>query len=664
MSGREGFVLEKKKLLLVEIEQFPEKIDDSQLIDVNRFKYAYVSKLHSVRNEEILIVTFFSLKEKNAVFRVFFKHTKFITEFLFPERYWSESTLNTAVSSWSGSYYAIPANKQTEKQIRKFFSSADNSYDAMDKFQQDLRKAQLEKRHKRETDIIDEKMKAARKLPKDFENWLNEVVLNFSRYIYYKRVSTRIIKGYCTSCREQVEFKITKETPYLNVRHNQHGKCPLCNKELTFKAAGRTTRQYDIATAAYIQKTDSGFLIRYFSVHKKYNEHYWKPQFSFSELVRNFYNGNIITSYEYTFYKNTHKLRWCKANNIYQLDVACLYTRNIRRILADTDLKYSCIYELAKNSYAFNIYRYISAYRNYPSYEYLIKLRLYRLVAENLSWGSTNSHGLKLNGKGIQQVLGVNRLQFKQMQRLNGTYNHLSLIKNAGEIGISLKDDDLELFVKWRINHHRITSVLRYVTPKKIIKYINQNLTYWKKQHDKNSFQTPASDFVEYWDDYLQNCVLLGYDMKSSFILFPNELKVRHDEVMNLVEVEKKELLENAINSLYESLYTRFFFSWKGMFIRPPTSVDEIITEGHKLHHCVGTGRYIENMAIERCYILFIRNTNNPNKPFFTVAIQNERVLQCRGKHNCAMTNEVKRFINKWQKKIHGTAHEKQELFF
>jgi len=649
--------------MLIEIEKIPEEIDTLQSKEVNSLEYVYLSKLYNEGNEQILIVTFYSLEEKNAVFRVFFNHKTFITEFLLPEHRWSESTLNTLIDCWHGSDVAIPTNQHTEKQIRKFFSSTDNSYEAMQKFQRDLRKAQMDRRHKRETDVIDEKMKPVGSLPKNFETWLNEVALNFSRYIYYKRKTNRIIKGYCTSCSGQVEFIITKETPQLNVRHNQPGKCPTCNKKVTFKAVGRTTRQYDTATAAYMQKTDTGFLIRYFSVQKKYHEHYWKPEFSFSELVRAFYDNNSVVRYEYTYFRNTHKIRWCYANNIYNLDVACLYTRNIQQVLADTDLKYSCIYELAKNTDKFNINRYIYAYRYYPAYEYLVKLRLYRLVAGNTSY-SSNSNGYSLNGNGIQQVLGINRLQLKQMQRLNGSGNHLSLIKNAGDVGVSLKDAHLELFMKWRINHYRLASVLRYVTPKKIIKYINQNMAYWEKNKDKYSFQSPASDFVDHWDDYLQNCVLLGYDMKSSFILFPRDLKLRHDEVMNLVKAEKKELLDNAISSLFEPLYTHFYFAWRGMLIRPPTSADEIITEGHKLHHCVGTGSYIENMAKDRCYIFFIRNAKHPDKPFFTVAFQNGRVLQCRGKLNCAMTNEVKSFIKKWQKKIGGTAHEKQELFF
>jgi len=657
--------LDKKKLMLIETEQIPNKIETSQIKKTQKLKYVYVSKIHNEVNEQILTVTFFSLEKKTVVFRMFFNHKTFITELFAPERRWSNSTLNTLISNWYGKDIAICANQRTEKQICKFFSATVNSYDSMNDFQQDLRKAQLQVRHMRETDKIDEKMKVVGNLPKNFDVWLNEVVMNFSRYIYYKRESKHLIGGYCTSCANQVKFYITKETPCLNVRHNQTGKCPACNKAVTFKAVGRTTRQHDIGTAALIQKTNTGFLIRYFSVHKKYHEHYREPTFSFSELVRHFYDGKDVTSYEYAEFRNTGRIRWCHADDIYCLDVACLYTRNVRQILADADLKYSCIYELAKNIDKFNIRSYIAAYRSYPVYEYLIKLRLYRLVAGNTLRRGTNSANLNLRGKGIQEVIGINRLQLKQMQRLDGTSSHLSLIKSVGGIGVILKDEQVEHFIEWKIDTPRLVELLRYVTPQKIIKHINQNMKYWRQYWDaKNSFQSLPSDFSGHWDDYLQNCALLGYDMKSSFILFPRDLKTRHDEVMNLVDAEKKELFDNAIHSLYEPLYSRFYFVWKGMLIRPPASADEIIAEGHTLHHCVGTGKYIENMAKGKCYILFIRNAKQPDNPFFTMEFRDNKVAQCRGKRNCGMTEDVKKFITTWQKKTCGTAPYKEELFF
>lgn len=658
--------MNKERLILIEIEQFPAEIETSQIDEAQKLKYVYVSKIHTEENEQILAVTFFLLEKRDATFRVFFNHKTFITEILTPEeRRWSSSMLKTLIPYLGASNLAVCANKCMEKQICNFFKSVNNPFEAMENFQRNLRQEQLKARHKRETDKIDEKMKAVENLPKNFEVWLNEVVMNFSRYIYYRRESNRLIGGYCTSCANRVEFHITKEAPCLNIRHNRPGKCPICNKAVTFKALGRTTRQYDIGTAALMQKTENGFLIRYFSVHKKYHEHYRNPELSFSESVRDFYIDNNVVRFEYTFFKNTCKVRWCHANNVYQMDVACLYTRNLRHILADTDLKYSCIYELAKNVDEFNIRRYIAAYREYPAYEYLVKLRLYRFVAGNMTWGSMNYAQLNFKGKGFQKVIGINRVQLKQMQRLDGTHIHLSLIKSAWKIGVVLKDEQVERFIEWRIDTPRLIEILRYVTPHKLISYISKNLKNWRQYWDvKNSFHTIQADFCEYWDDYLQNCFLLGYDMKSSFILFPRDLKVRHDEVMNLVETGKKELLDNAIHSLYEALYSRFYFVWKGMFIRPPTSTDEIIAEGHKLHHCVGTGSYIENMAKGKSCILFIRNVSNPDTPFFTMEFRDNSVSQCRGKNNCSMTKEVKKFLIAWQKKICEIAPDNQELFF
>ena len=139
--------------------------------------------------------------------------------------------------------------------------------------------------------------------------------------------------------------------------------------------------------------------------------------------------------------------------------------------------------------------------------------------------------------------------------------------------------------------------------------------------------------------------------MRNSFVLFPRDLKARHDEAMELVKTQKGELLNKAIQAIFGTLNNSYSFTWRGMLARAPVSADEIIAEGHALHHCVATGSYIENMAKGKCCILLIRRVEQPEASFFTAEVRDSMVVQCRGQNNCGMTDDVKKFVAEWQKK-------------
>lgn len=97
-----------------------------------------------------------------------------------------------------------------------------------------------------------------------------------------------------------------------------------------------------------------------------------------------------------------------------------------------------------------------------------------------------------------------------------------------------------------------------------------------------------------------------------------------------------------------EQLNERFGYCAIGLVIKAPKSVDEIVYEGEKLKHCVGT--YINDVAKGNTVILFIRNQNDPQKPYFTVEIKNNEVRQIRGFDDCDPSDNVRRFLDEWKK--------------
>lgn len=75
----------------------------------------------------------------------------------------------------------------------------------------------------------------------------------------------------------------------------------------------------------------------------------------------------------------------------------------------------------------------------------------------------------------------------------------------------------------------------------------------------------------------------------------------------------------------------------------------ELIKEGDIFHHCVERMNYDQRMIREESLIFFIRNADEPNKPFVTVeySLSTKKVLQCYGDHDTKPNDTVLEFVNK-----------------
>ena len=208
--------------------------ESGQISDNQEINYVFAARIHEMETERILAVTFFSIQNRLAEFRVFFNRESFVTEKLNPERKWSEATIENLLAG-SGYKNAICADHVTEENILRYFEIADkkNSIEVLKSFQIHIRANRLEAKHNKIRARIDEQMSEIEELPKDFEKWLEEEALPHSRYIYYKRKG-KVINGYCTVCKNDVVL--------IHAKHNEQGQCPNCKKEITCKAEGKSTR--------------------------------------------------------------------------------------------------------------------------------------------------------------------------------------------------------------------------------------------------------------------------------------------------------------------------------------------------------------------------------------------------------------------------------------
>lgn len=175
----------------------------------------------------------------------------------------------------------------------------------------------------------------------------------------------------------------------------------------------------------------------------------------------------------------------------------------------------------------------------------------------------------------------------------------------------------------------------------KILKYLNRQ----KELNPENM----ALLSIGYYRDYIDTCKKLDIDVTKQNVLFPKNLVSRHDAVTAQYKSAKDEILSRKIAERVPYL-SHFCFEADGILIKPAGSHQELINEGSELGHCVAT--YAERHAEGKTTIFFIRKTDEPDKPFYTLEFNFTRqtVEQNRGRHNCARTDEVRAFEEKWLK--------------
>lgn len=593
--------------------------------------------LHAYHREDLIS------KDTSPRFRVFITKTDYISQ------YYQQGTVSWRTgrieSLMDYSYYGpsvMICDDQSENSIRKFLGDSDiPAIKLIMNHQESIMKERLRRKHQKAEKEIDRKMREIKLLPKDFMHWIDKEGMVGSRYIYYQYSPRKMMDGYCTHCEQQVKVS--------SIKHRTVGYCPNCGTKVVFLAESRAKRIADWDAVAYFQKTQKGFVIRYFSVYKKYGEDYRNPKLYIFEKKRDFYEDNKTQYYEWREFRNSGKIRWSDGWVKYYPEPMMIYKKNLKKVLAGTPFQYCALAEYldGSNQKYIKPHSYLTEYKHYPYLEYLVKQGMFRLVYEHTQ-GHYYTHTLNKNGKTMPEILGVGKQFFPMIRELDMTMKQLGVYQRLTTADVRLeKDAFLQFCERYKNTMDIIFEVLKYTTLHKAERYceryIDENYNYYNILHQ--------------WSDYIGFCRELGYDLKNSFVLFPKDLRQAHDdastEVLRKKESVKKDQIRREEKQAKDLLrkYQELYPWTDGRYaVIVPKDLFSIKEEGHILHHCVGT--YTTRVANAECIILFIRDLKNPDRAFYTMELKNDRVIQCRGYRNRDMTAEVKRFLDQYKAEV------------
>lgn len=510
---------------------------------------------------------------------------------------------------------------------------------------QDINSAVLEwqqyEKHRGETEVIDAAMSLIPDIPKDFEKWaFTDAVPQYMYYEYGKRI------GLCTCCGKHHELK-------EQLKYGKEGTCPGCKRKVQYRTYKKKGRIHDWEYAALIQKIQGGYVLRFFALNQLI-EQGTRSYGGMSEKIRITYNEqwNRQAIYSYHRYKMTNKIRWCNGYEYLSAyggrkeEERCrLYPRNLRKILKGSKLEYSGMPEFARTGIEFYQQDFIDKAKEYTGIEKLIKAEFYNLTNSCISYGSRAP--IDLYQKRVKKVLGLTGEYYNLIRDKDPTWREYEVTEQCQDVGIRATWEQIQKMSQYARN---FAIYMRHSTPHKMLKYIEglkSEGPYAMRNQEVNDYH-----------DYLQLAAGLGYNLDDDWILYPKNLKERHDQLTEEQNERKAELEKESDDKKDRKLkrtikrkgWTRYEMETEQLLIRLPKCAHEIRKEGNAQHHCVAT--YMDRMVAGETCILFIRKKEEQDKSYYTVEVKDNEVIQVRGKYNVAPSEDVEEFMKVFKKNI------------
>ena len=297
-----------------------------------------------------------------------------------------------------------------------------------------------------------------------------------------------------------------------------------------------------------------------------------------------------------------------------------IYYKNIKKLLSNTEYKYSMIWDMAKHEKYCDIDSLLKIARNKSKlFEMLIKAKLYNLVYD--------AHQFEKEGN-FEQIFGVPKTFYPFMQKYNITYEQLKVLQLLRECNI----DKIRYLEKFSL--YALEEIKDFIGLDKFIRY--------EKMHN-------GKIDAHMYRDYLKFAYFLGFDLKNKRYIYPDNLKQRHDELQEQFREKDNELINNMILNRDKEL-SQNTYQDKKYIVFPAPTLDSLIDESKQQNHCVRT--YAKDYASGKCDIYFMRDVKKQDKSLVTIEVRKNKIIQKRIKNNKDPNSKQMAFLNEWEQNV------------
>ena len=542
---------------------------------------------------------------------------------------------------------------QDERRIQHYFKAdADtDGFQALISMQDTILAHRQKERHIAKEKAIVACMAGIPALPRGLKSWIKSIMPAYFFYDYKR--GNKSVDGICSACGHKVTLPGTKQ--------GSKTICPHCKLMLTAKPRSRRgSNMHDQETFEVIQNMGDGRLVvRILKAYYFYTSD--TPRIEIYENARQFIwqdaEDKLLTESYYYSYNSGIITNWKKGIRPVYIQYqyhfegdTCghLYTKNLLKALSGTPWQYCTIADFYQHfGERMQALPYLRAHLEHPRLEHLSKMGFYNIVSD-LAYHSDG----KILDESQNRTHKILSVAAEDVPFLRDMDADLSVLKTfQGYARIKDRQKLLTWQLKYEVNRD-LLEIVHHMTVHKFLRYMDKQYEFLRLRKTPRGTQRyrAVQDLVSEYHDYLEICSKLNYDLKNSFVLYPKDLQKSHDKVAHRLKHKADVKAKLEFTAIYREVSGQLYFEKDGLKIICPSIPDDVITEGHVLHHCVGS--YIDRIIKNECIILFVRKCCEINKPYYTIEIRGQEVVQVRGMGNCVATPEVQDFINYWQKQV------------
>lgn len=463
----------------------------------------------------------------------------------------------------------------------------------------------------------------------EIPKYIKEFILNTasSRVIY--DVNTK--QYYCSKCLKKLDDQ------YYCTNCSKQCIIPISNNSKYVIQTNITTiKEYEENTRYFVfDIIDGQVLIYIFHVHTFYYNHIILMPYQMNKItiegiyhITNIGLTNILTNEFFSFEEYDKSINDDDFNyellNLFefQSDNHYLYINNLATLQNTSLYKYTSIWDL--KDYFENENFNLASLTYYPLYfrqfEYLVKMKLYRLAA-------TGPNLIEYKHT-FKDTFGIDKKYYSFMKEYNIDSSQLSALRLCPTTDIELLN-----FVAKELFLFKELSV--YVSPNKIKTYLeNQKLDY---------------RYIYEYYDYIKCCEYMSFNLKDKNILFPENLIKQHNKLTSEMIIATDPMIDKKIHSLSNILSLNVYED-ETYVIFPANCIDSLIDESSQMSNCVRN--YCKKMSNNECQIYFMRYKKNIKQSLVTIEVRNGKIVQARTRFNEFPTDEMKKILKKWEKQI------------
>lgn len=473
----------------------------------------------------------------------------------------------------------------------------------------------------------------------EVHKFVDEYVFGGCEYLFVSKENKNVL-GYCSKCKTELN---TGDYGIEVLEHNYGIVCPVCGARLTIKLSRYGRKKcLNEACLYYFEKSviDPDIVVcKGYYITKDYSIDFKSPKEEFDlKAVYIFDKKKAIMLTQDYWYG-----RWDKRSSIFDFNQGWLAPKmchcsfeSIGKAIQGTSLQYAPYKQYVGH---YSMVKLLAEYAKHPGIEQLVKVGLESLVTSKLRGRSTYK-AINWNGKDIYKMLRISRKDLNDIKasKVEITYLFLKLFQLSQKEKPQLTIEEIKEIEKvYSYNIEELSQVVKYSSLRKTDRYIKKQY----KQYEKHYYSQGGA--LRTYRDYILDCIKLGFDLKDEHVLYPKDVHAAHQNTTTQIQVKENKVYDDQIEKRLKGL-RKYNFQFEMLFVRAAESSKELIMESAELQHCVAA-HYTKRYAKGETDILLIRKKSEPDKPYFTMEVKENEVIQVHGIRNCNPDREVEEFV-------------------